>query len=86
MRCMKTILVLIICVGVSSSLDTTESSGVWNYMKSFNPFRSGAKEAEVKDKCRMKCDQNGIRNSFILIKFMFFLMILKQCFLNSNHI
>lgn len=54
------ILVLnIACVSLSSSLDTAEGSGVWNYMKGLNPFGKESKGAEVEDKCRMKCDQNG---------------------------
>lgn len=70
--------VLITCVSLSSSLDTAEGSGVWNYMKGLNPFGKKPKDSVVEDKCRMKCEENGTlesRTNYFIIRVCFMILI-----------
>ena len=64
MTFMKTGFLLAICLVFSNSLDNGENSGLFKNKRSssyFNIFGINTKETTVEDKCRMKCNQNGIK-------------------------
>ena len=64
MTFMKTGFLLAICLVFSNSLDNGANSGLIENIRSssyFNIFGINTKETTVEDKCRMKCNQNGIK-------------------------